>query len=117
MTILRLQLFKRSHSMARIALPVAAALAFQSPVHAGTPADTLVEAFALDELITLDPAEAFEVSSGEITGNTYDRLVRLDNKDPAKIISDIAESWSVSDDGLNYTFELKPGLNSPPAIP
>jgi peptide/nickel transport system substrate-binding protein len=110
MTLSRSPLLKRSYRMARIALPLVAALTFQPPAHAGTPADTLVEAFALDELITLDPAEAFEVSSGEITGNTYDRLVRLDNKDPSKIISDIAESWSVSDDGLNYTFKLKPGL-------
>lgn len=80
------------------------------PAIAETPSDTLVEAYALDELITLDPAEAFEVSSGEITGNAYDRLVRLDPADPAKIVGDIAESWSVSDDGLVYIFNLRPGL-------
>ncbi|PSH65187.1 ABC transporter substrate-binding protein [Phyllobacterium sophorae] len=81
-----------------------------TPAVAETPPDTLVEAFALDELITLDPAEAFEVSSGEITGNSYDRLVRLDINDPSKIVADIADSWTVSDDGLTYTFKLKPGL-------
>ncbi|MGH9915432.1 MAG: ABC transporter substrate-binding protein, partial [Pyrinomonadaceae bacterium] len=81
-----------------------------SPAHAVTPVDTLVEAWALDELITLDPAEAFELTSGEINGNTYDKLVRLDINDPSKITPDIAESWTVSDDGLTYTFKLKQGL-------
>ncbi|MDA4630124.1 ABC transporter substrate-binding protein, partial [Escherichia coli] len=47
---------------------------------------------------------------GEINGNTYDKLVRLDINDPSKIIPDVAESWTVSDDGLTYTFKLKPGL-------
>ncbi|WP_441919756.1 ABC transporter substrate-binding protein [Phyllobacterium sp. TAF24] len=81
-----------------------------SPAHAVTPVDTLVEAWALDELITLDPAEAFELTSGEINGNTYDKLVRLDINDSSRITADIAESWTVSDDGLTYTFKLKQGL-------
>ncbi|MGH7003584.1 MAG: ABC transporter substrate-binding protein, partial [Alphaproteobacteria bacterium] len=49
-----------------------------APAFAETPADTLVEAFAIDDVITLDPAEAFELTMGEINGNTYDKLVRLD---------------------------------------
>ena len=80
------------------------------PAWAETPADTLVEAFAIDDVITLDPAEAFELTMGEINGNTYDKLVRLDINDPSKIVADIAESWTVSDDGLTYTFKLKPDL-------
>ena len=80
------------------------------PAWAATPADTLVEAFAIDDVITLDPGEAFELTMGEINGNTYDKLVRLDINDPSKIIPDVAESWTVSDDGLTYTFKLKPGL-------
>ncbi len=80
------------------------------PAWAETPADTLVEAFAIDDVITLDPAEAFELTMGEINGNTYDKLVRLDINDPSKIVADVAESWTVSDDGLTYTFKLKPDL-------
>jgi peptide/nickel transport system substrate-binding protein len=37
---------------------------------AATPKDTLVVAFAFDDIITMDPAEAFEISAGEIMGNT-----------------------------------------------
>ncbi len=77
---------------------------------AETPKDTLVEGFAIDDIITMDPGEAFEISTAEMTSNTYSLLVRLDMKDTSKVVGDLAESWSVSDDGLTYTFKLKPGL-------
>ena len=77
---------------------------------AATPKDTLVIAFAFDDIITMDPAEAFELSAGEIMGNTYDRLVRLDVNDPSKLVGDVAKSWTVSPDGKTFTFELKSGL-------
>ncbi|MBB6485544.1 ABC transporter substrate-binding protein [Rhizobium lusitanum] len=77
---------------------------------AATPKDTLVEGFAFDDILSMDPAEAYELSAAEITGNTYSLLVRLDINDTSKIKADIAESWSVSDDHLTYTFKLKPGL-------
>ncbi|WP_144379549.1 ABC transporter substrate-binding protein [Mesorhizobium amorphae] len=81
-----------------------------APALADTPPDTLVQAWAIDDIISLDPAEAFELSTGEITGNTYDMLVRLDTNDTTKVVGGIAESWTVSDDALTYTFKLKPGL-------
>ncbi|RWM09374.1 MAG: ABC transporter substrate-binding protein [Mesorhizobium sp.] len=80
------------------------------PALAVTPADTLVEGFAIDDIISMDPGEAFELSTAEVTGNTYDLLVRLDLSDTSKVKGDLAESWSVSDDGLTYTFKLKPGM-------
>ncbi|MDB5893498.1 MAG: transporter substrate-binding protein [Rhodoferax sp.] len=77
---------------------------------AATPKDTLVVAFGFDDIITMDPAEAFELSAGEIMGNTYDRLVRLDPADSSKLVGDVAKSWTISPDGKTFTFELKPGL-------
>ena len=77
---------------------------------AETPKDTLVEGFAIDDIITMDPGEAFELSTAEVTSNTYSLLVRLDMSDTSKVKGDLAESWTVSDDGLTYTFKLKPGL-------
>ena len=87
---------------------VAANLA--APALGATPKDTLVIAFAFDDIITLDPAEAFEISAGEVMGNAYDRLVRFDVNDPSKLLPDVAKSWTVSADGKTYSFELKPGL-------
>ncbi len=77
---------------------------------AATPADTLVEGFAIDDIITIDPGEAFELSTAEITANCYSKLVMLDPADTSKVIGDLAQSWTTSGDGLTYTFKLKPGL-------
>ena len=80
-----------------------------APAGAATPKDTLVVAMGFDDIITMDPGEAFELSAGEIMGNTYDRLVRLDVKDPSKLVADVAKSWTISADGKTFVFELKPG--------
>ncbi len=84
------------------ALPLAA--------RAATPKDTLVVAAAFDDIISLDPAEAFEISAGELMGNGYDRLLRYDVDDPSKLLPDLANKWSVSADGKIYSFELKPNV-------
>jgi peptide/nickel transport system substrate-binding protein len=86
------------------------ALAAAAPLQAATPKDTLVIAAAFDDIITLDPAEAFEISAGEVMGNAYDRLLRFDVSDPGKLVGDLAKSWSVSADGKTFSFELKAGL-------
>jgi peptide/nickel transport system substrate-binding protein len=92
------------------AAAVLLAIAGAMPAVAATPKDTLVIAWAMDDIITMDPAESFEISAGEIMGNTYDRLVRFDVSDPSKLYGDIAKAWTVSPDGKTYSFELKPGL-------
>ena len=105
-------MFERASFIARRLFAGAAmsAMLVVAPALAETPADTLVKASAIDDIITMDPGEAFELSTAEITGNTYDLLVRLDLNDTSKVKGDLAESWTVSDDGLTYTFKLKPGL-------
>lgn len=77
---------------------------------AATPKDTLVVAWAIDDIITMDPAESFEISAGEIMGNSYDRLLRYDVNDPSKLLPDVAKSWTVGEDGKTYTFQIKDGL-------
>ncbi|MDY6963757.1 MAG: ABC transporter substrate-binding protein, partial [Pseudomonadota bacterium] len=85
-------------------------LATAPQAFAETPPDTLVIAWAIDDIISLDPGEAFEISAGEIMGNAYDNLVNLDINDTSKVTPGIAASWTVSDDALTYTFKLKPDL-------
>ncbi len=86
-------------------------LSFAAPqAFAATPADTLVEGFAIDDIITLDPGEAFEITTAEVTGNTYSKLVSIDITDTSKVKGDLADSWTTSEDGLTYTFKLKQGL-------
>jgi len=77
---------------------------------AATPKDMLVIATTLDEFSTLDPGEVYELVPEEYVANTYDRLVRVDLKDPSKFNGDVAQSWTVSPDGLTFTFKIRPDL-------
>ena len=53
-------------------LTIVAATAVGSPIgHAETPASTLVIAMNIDDIISLDPAETFELVGGEINANVY----------------------------------------------
>jgi peptide/nickel transport system substrate-binding protein len=101
------RLTRRRFSQSLVATVAATAL---PPLQAATPKDTLVLAMAFDDIISLDPAEAFEISAGELMGNGYDRLIRFDVADPSKLLPDLAAKWSVSADNLVYSFELKPNL-------
>jgi peptide/nickel transport system substrate-binding protein len=102
------QFTRRDIARATLAGVATAALPITST--AATPKDTLVVALAFDDIITLDPAEAFEISAGELMGNGYDRLLRYEVTDPSKLIPDIAASWSAGADGKTYSFVIKPGL-------
>ena len=81
-----------------------------APTLAKTPRDTLVIAFQIDDIITLDPAEIFEFSGAEYAGNTYDRLIGYDHNDVSNIYGVAAESWTISDDGKTYTFKMREGV-------
>ena len=94
-------------------LALAAALmlgASPTVLAAATPADTLVIADGIDDIVSLDPAEAFEFSGIDLLNNTYDSLIELDPLKPGELIPGLAESWSVSDDGLTFTFKIKSGI-------
>jgi len=57
---------------------------------------------------TLDPALITDVSGGTISAKLFNGLVRLDEN--LAVVPDIAERWSVSKDGLTYTFRLMRGV-------
>ena len=81
-----------------------------TPILAQTPKDTVVMAKQIDDIISLDPAEAFEFSGVEVVGNVYDRLMEIDLANNNGLKLGLAESWSVTPDNLTYTFKLRPGL-------
>lgn len=90
------------------AAPLVVADSFRAA--AATPADTLVIAKNIDDLLTLDPAEVYELSGGEVVNNLYDRLLTFDPGDFTKLIGGAVESWEISDDALEYTFKIRDGL-------
>jgi peptide/nickel transport system substrate-binding protein len=77
---------------------------------AETPANSLVMANQIDDMITLDPAEVFEFTAAEWAANVYDRLIIYPPDDVEDIQGHIAESWEIADDGRTYTFRLRDGI-------
>ena len=69
-------------------LASAAALA-----QAETPKDTFVMAMNIDDIITLDPAEVFELVGGEVSANIYDRITMYEPEDLTTLVGGVAESW------------------------
>ena len=91
-------------------LLAAAVLGGASVAQAATPGNTLVMAKDVSDIITLDPAEVFELSGGEITANLYDRLMMFEPENLTKLVGGVAESWEVSGDGKSITFKIRSGL-------
>ncbi|MFY7960523.1 MAG: ABC transporter substrate-binding protein [Elsteraceae bacterium] len=81
-----------------------------TPALAQTPKDTVVMAKTIDDLISLDPAESFEFSGGEVLANTYDPLLLADPANGGKLTPILATSWEIGADGKTYTFKMKPGV-------
>lgn len=60
------------------------------------------------EIDSLDPALATLLEAADIIRDAYEGLTVLD--EDARAVPGIAESWTVSADGLTYTFHLRDGL-------
>lgn len=71
----------------------------------GAQAEQVLNLVTTSEPPTIDPAIATDSSSGAIIKNTFEGLTQLvDNV----AVGGVAESWEVSEDGLTYTFKLRP---------
>jgi peptide/nickel transport system substrate-binding protein len=57
-----------------------------------------------------DPAHAFNPTSGMVNRVAYDTLVTFPDADASSIEPLLAASWTISDDGLTYTFTLREGV-------
>jgi peptide/nickel transport system substrate-binding protein len=85
-------------------------LGASAPGLAETPADTLVQAFQIDDMITLDPAEIFEFTAAEYGAQVYDRLVTYPVDDVENLQGHVAESWEIGADGKTYKFTIRDGI-------
>jgi peptide/nickel transport system substrate-binding protein len=80
------------------------------PAYAATPTDTLVVAQNIDDIVAIDPAQAYEFSSGEFVTNVYDRLVQYDAEDTTVLAPGLASEWTVDDANKTITFTLRDGV-------
>jgi peptide/nickel transport system substrate-binding protein len=60
------------------------------------------------EIQTLDPAKIGQVLQFQVTSNVLSGLMHIDSSLVAQ--GDLAENWTVSDDGLEYVFKLREGV-------
>ena len=67
----------------KFALLAVALCVLPAQAMAATPADTLVIAKQIDDIISLDPGEAYELSGIEVIANAYDRIMRFE---PAELV-------------------------------
>ena len=86
----------------------ALSLANSRAVRAATPSDVAVMVRQIDDITSLDPHESYEPSGVEIVANCYQVLVTPDRTDPTVLRGDLAEAWEAAEDGLTYTFRLRP---------
>jgi peptide/nickel transport system substrate-binding protein len=89
--------------------PTEALVATNTPASA-TPADTLVYVADISDLITFDPAVAFEPSAYTVMQATYETLLRFDGADLSTVRPGLAEKWEIADAGDHWevTFNLRP---------
>jgi peptide/nickel transport system substrate-binding protein len=57
-----------------------------------------------------DPALVDDASSSYVLQQILETLVTLKPGTGSDIVGDLAESWTISDDGLTYTFKLRSGV-------
>src|SRR3954454_21337964 len=62
-----------------------------------------------DDLATLDPAIGYDWQNWSIIKSIYSGLMDYE-PGTTKLMPDLAESYTISDDGLTYTFKLRPNL-------
>lgn len=95
--------------MKRLSVALMAASIFVSvaalphTAYAETPADQLIVAISMSNMITLDPAGLSGKESVQILTNVYQGLVDLDPANRSRLIPELAESWVVSDNTLTFT--------------
>ncbi|MGR6808352.1 ABC transporter substrate-binding protein (plasmid) [Sphaerotilus natans] len=77
------------------------------PAQADTPTDQLVIGFSMNNLLSLDPANATGLDVSEIFANVYDPLVVLDATNPRQVLPALAERWEM--DGKRLRFTLRKG--------
>ncbi|MDE1995596.1 MAG: ABC transporter substrate-binding protein, partial [Rhizobiaceae bacterium] len=92
-----------------LSLGLVAALMSSTPfARAETPADALVVAQSIDDAVSFDPAEGFELTTVQAFNNLYQRLIQSDRSDATKIDPALALSWQPGADGKSLTFKLDP---------
>lgn len=100
-----MNMFKTALLATALALPLTPVIAL-----ADTPANVLVVAQNIDDIVAIDPAQAYEFSSGEYVTQVYDRLVQYEAEDLSTLSPGLASEWVADDAAKTITFTLRDGV-------
>ena len=75
---------------------------------AAQPAGTLVVGLVA-EPVNLDPAQVTDLNSNRVGRRIVETLVTFPDES-TQVVPGLAESWTISKDGLRYTFKLRKGV-------
>ncbi|TME29104.1 MAG: ABC transporter substrate-binding protein [Chloroflexi bacterium] len=91
--------------------PSAPGASNQPSASAGGAASTLVWYADTSDLISLDPAVAYEFTGVLLAHNAYETLVKFEGADLSTIKPALAQSWDIKDSGSQWdiTFKLRSG--------
>lgn len=70
----------------------------------------VLQTHAGEDLVNFDFHQQPTVRTQQRVGGSYNRLFRFSFYEKDKIVNDLADSYTVSDDGLIYTIKLKSGI-------
>jgi peptide/nickel transport system substrate-binding protein len=72
--------------------------------------DTYAVVTGAGEPETLDPAWTYETAGSAIEMNLYEGLVYFNREKTDEFIPALATDWTISDDGMTYTFNIRQGV-------
>lgn len=100
-------MYKHTRRAFLLGTAIVASVAFGSAAAlAETPPNVLVVAQSIDDAVSFDPAEGFELTTVQAFNNLYQRLVQSDRTDGTKVIPALAASWETGADGRSLVFAL-----------
>ena len=97
-----------SSMMAPAMIVLALALGLAARPVAAQPAGTLLVGLVA-EPVNLDPAQVTDLNSNRVGRRVVETLVTFPDES-TQIVPGLAESWTISKDGLQYTFKLRSGV-------
>ncbi len=95
--------------MKRTITLLAAGMLLLGTAFAQAPADTYVY-MTFGQPVSMDPARAYDTASGGIIENVYETLMSYDGEALDVFVPSLATGYSVSGDGLHWTFDLRPDV-------
>jgi peptide/nickel transport system substrate-binding protein len=71
---------------------------------------TMVSVSIGENIDSLDPAWNYESDGDAVILNVYDQLVTYKGPSALEFVPSLATGWTVSDDGMTYTFDIRKGV-------